>query len=160
MPSNQSPTFSESQKRSLLRLQGMLHHKRLCIRAGSTTEERITQYNLINSPKLTTEESALLRKSSQDVVGWIYQNSGALYKIVYSVAKKNAQLLRNNYYDADELFNILVLESMRILYNYDFNNAKQAQPLTYLIHTLNIRKHTLLALDVPTSDDMSLYYSE
>lgn len=153
----QCPTFNEEQKASLLLLQKYLHHKDLKVIADSTTEQRIKAYNEKCFPPLTSAQENDLRKASQSISGWLWQNKASLYNIVYKVAKKNSQLLNHNYYGEDELFNILFLEGSRILYNYDFDNAKGAQPLTYLLHTLNVRKNVLIALPTPYSDDVGVY---
>lgn len=158
IPTKQCSSFNPQQETSLKLLQQFLHHKNLNAKglpplfANSTTEERIKRYNILNTP-LTPSQESELRKSSKTISNWVWQNKAALYKIVYRVTVKNRQMLDNCFYDEAELFNILFLEAVRTLYNYKFDNPKQAKPLTYLLHILNIRKHDLLALPTPFSEE-------
>ena len=156
MSTSPCSTLNDEQKRSLLLVQKYLHHSFLRIPADSTTEERITAYNE-QHPKLSPSLERQLREAAAIVVGWVWQNKAALYQMVYRVAAKNKQLLNNGFYHEDELFNNLFLESIRILYNYDFDNPAGAKPLTYLLGTLGRRKYDLVALDTPYSDDVGLY---
>jgi hypothetical protein len=156
MPNNresQCPTFTDHEEISLKLLQQFLHHAELKVPAPSTTKARIAK--LKESQEVSLELEKRLEKASTTIVNWLYKNKAALYKMVKSVLNKNDKMLSSGFYAVDELANILYLEGLRILYNYKWDT--EAQPLTYLISTLNRRKHTLLAQSIPYACHSELF---
>jgi hypothetical protein len=144
---SQCSTFTDHEEISLKLLQQFLHHAELKVPAPSTTKARIAKLKELQEVPVELEQR--LERASTTIVGWLYKNKAALYKMVKSVLSKNDKMLSSGFYDVDELANILYLEGLRILYNYKWDT--EAQPLTYLIGTLNRRKHTLLAGEIPYS---------
>ena len=139
--------LSPTEKSALLLLQSHLHHKPLKIKASSSTKER-----MVEMLKQHPEKNYLLddlREAISKVAGWVGSNKAALYQITYKVEAKNKQMLSTNFYSADELTNILFLESLRIMYNYKTEGT--VKPLTYLLASLNPRKVELIYLSVPSA---------
>jgi hypothetical protein len=153
---SQCPTFTEHEEIALKLLQSLLHHAELKVPAPSTTKHRIAKLKEIQqvSPELERQ----LEKASTTVVGWVWKNKAALYSMVKKVLNKNDKMLSSGFYEVDELANILFLESLRIMYNYQWGS--EAQPLTYLISTLNRRKHVLLAQEVPYASEFDAFVED
>lgn len=146
---SQCPTFTDHEAISLRLMQDLLHHADLKIPAPSTTRQRIEKLKTIQ--EVSPELEKRLERASSTVGAWVYKNKAALYSMVKKVLSKNDKMLSSGFYDVDELANIMFLESVRILYNYKWD--KGAEPLTYLIGTLNRRKHSLLAAEVPYANE-------
>ncbi len=148
--------FLEKEQEALTLLQTYLHHRKavLGMKADSTTMERISRFlELGGDPKLVPR----LKKASSTIVSWLWGNKAAIYKEVYSVMRKNEKVLSSGYYHEDEGFSILVLQSLRILYNYHSTHDVPAEPLSYLITTLRYRKQDLLMFDVPYAESHDSY---
>jgi hypothetical protein len=152
----QCPTFTAHEEIALKLLQEFLHHAELKVPAPSTTKARIARLKELQ--EVTKDLEQQLEKASATIVGWLYKNKAALYSMVKSVLNKNDKMLSSGFYDVDELANILYLEGLRVLYNYEWDT--EAQPLTYLIGTLQRRKHTLLAGSIPYACHSELFEDE